>query len=102
VNNVVDREGSDRLRVVAARETLGLFGLFVFVWLLGFYDITPREIWVVDFPALVAAFFLDTLAFNEFGIRENSVFYPALVVFLYLQAVVLVAGVRWFWSRVKQ
>ncbi|MFC7203723.1 hypothetical protein ACFQJC_09365 [Haloferax namakaokahaiae] len=101
MSTVLNRDSSGWVRVVTARETLVLFVLLVLVWALGFYELVPIEIWVIDFPALVAAFFLDTLASNEFGIRENSVFYPALVVCLYLQALVLVAGVRWLRSRTK-
>ncbi len=90
------------MQIATARETLALFLLFGAVWLVGFYDVLPKEIWIIDFPALVAAFFLDTLAFNEFGIQGNVVFYLMLVVSLSLQAVVLMAGVRLFRNRLEQ
>jgi hypothetical protein len=81
-------------RLAVARETLAVFVVLVVAWATGFYDVLPKEVWVVDFPALAAAYFLDTLAFNEFGIRENAVFYPALAVFVYLEAMVVASILR--------
>ncbi len=82
--------------MATAPETVAAFALFVLAWGAGFAGILPIEVWVIDFPALALAFFLDTLAFNEFGIRENSVFYPALAVAMYLEAMLVGAVIRWW------
>ncbi|ELZ86004.1 hypothetical protein C453_09313 [Haloferax elongans ATCC BAA-1513] len=82
-------------RVAVAPETIVTFAVLALAWLLGFVGVLPQEVWVVDFPALAVAFFLDTLAYNEFGIRENTVFYPALALFGYLEAIVVGAVIRW-------
>ena len=83
------------LRLAAAPETLLTFVVLGLAWGSGAAGILPKEVWVVDFPALAVAFFVDTLAYNEFVVRENSVFYPALAVSLYLEALVVGAVVRW-------
>lgn len=83
------------VRLASAPETLATFAVLVLAWGAGFVGVLPKEVWVVDFPALAVAFVLDTLAFNEFGVRANSVFYPALAVSLYLEAMVVGALVRW-------
>ncbi|WP_115891260.1 hypothetical protein [Haloferax sp. Atlit-48N] len=82
------------VRLATDRATVAVFAALAAVWAVGFVGVVPREIWVVDYPALVAAFFFDTLAANEFGVRETAVFYPALAVFGYLQAMVFVAAGR--------
>ncbi|KAB1188568.1 MULTISPECIES: hypothetical protein [Haloferax] len=87
------------LRVAVAPETFATFLVLALAWVAGFVGVLPKEVWVVDFPALAGALFFDTLAFNEFGIRENAVFYPALVVFGYLEAMVVVAGVQYLRRR---
>ncbi|GGC57849.1 hypothetical protein [Haloferax sulfurifontis] len=86
-------------RLASDWTTLAVFAVLAAVWAVGFFDVLPKEIWVVDYPALVAAFFFDTLAANEFGARETSVFYPALAVFGYLQAMLVVAVARWLRGR---
>ncbi|ELZ91184.1 hypothetical protein C440_12759 [Haloferax mucosum ATCC BAA-1512] len=82
-------------RVATASETVVAFALLAVAWVGGFVGILPKEVWILNAPALAVAFFLDTLAFNEFGIRARTVFYPALVVFGYAEAMVVGAVVRW-------
>jgi len=86
-------------RLATARATLAVFAALAVVWAVGFVGVVPIEIWVLDFPALAAAFFFDTLAANEFGVRETVVFYPALAVFGYLEAMLVVAVARWLRGR---
>ncbi|ELZ77121.1 hypothetical protein DEQ92_01740 [Haloferax sp. Atlit-6N] len=81
-------------RLATDRATVAVFAVLAAAWAVGFFGVLPKEIWFVDFPALVAAFFFDTLAANEFGVRETATFYPALAVFGYLQAMLVVAVVR--------
>ncbi|WP_411963300.1 hypothetical protein [Haloferax sp. YSMS24] len=83
------------LRLASAPETLATFAVLVVAWGAGFAGVLPKEVWVVDFPALAVAMLLDTFAYNEFGIRENAVFYPVFAVSLYLEAMVVGAAVRW-------
>ena len=90
-----DSIGRRLWRVAVAPETIIAFAVLAFAWLLGFVGVLPKEVWVVDFPALAVAFVLDTLAYNEFGVRENTVFYPALALFGYLEAMVAGAVIRW-------
>ncbi|POG54812.1 hypothetical protein [Haloferax marisrubri] len=82
------------VRLATTRATVAVFAGLAAVWAVGFFGVVPIEIWVVDYPALVAAFFFDTLAANEFGVRETATFYPALAVFGYLQAMLVVAVAR--------
>jgi len=82
------------VRLATDRTTLAVFAALAAVWAVGFFGVVPIEIWVVDYPALVAAFFFDTLAANEFGVRETAIFYPALAVFGYLQAMLVVTVAR--------
>ncbi|ELZ82201.1 hypothetical protein KU306_11690 [Haloferax larsenii] len=90
-----DASMSRRLwRVAVAPETIVAFAVLALAWLLGFVGALPKEVWVVDFPALAVAFFLDTLAYNEFGVRANTVFYPALALVGYLEAMVVGAVIR--------
>lgn len=82
-------------RLATAPETLVTFAVLLSAWAGGATGLLPTVVWVVDFPALAVAFFLDTLAYNEFGVRENAVFYPALGVSLYLEALLVAAALRW-------
>ncbi|WP_148413529.1 hypothetical protein [Haloferax sp. KTX1] len=81
-------------RLATDRATLAVFAVLAAAWAVGFFGVVPIEIWVLDYPALVAAFFFDTLAANEFGVRETAMFYPTLAVFGYLQAMAVVAVAR--------
>ncbi|KAB1194397.1 hypothetical protein GJR96_13490 [Haloferax sp. MBLA0076] len=94
MSDIATRFARGAVRLATAPETLAVFVVLVLAWGAGFVGVLPKEVWIVDFPALAAAFFLDTLAFNEFGVGENTVFYSALVVFGYVQAMLVATGVR--------
>ncbi|KTG07661.1 hypothetical protein [Haloferax profundi] len=94
MSDSANRFGRGAVRLATAPETLVVFAVLVLAWVTGFVGVLPKEVWIVDFPALAAAFFLDTLASNEFGVGEHTAFYPALAVFAYVQAMLVVTGVR--------
>ncbi|KAB1196398.1 MULTISPECIES: hypothetical protein [Haloferax] len=83
------------VRLATARETVTVFVVLLLAWGAGFAGVLPKEVWVVDFPALAVAMLVDTFAFNEFSIRGGSVFYPALAVGMYLEAIVVGGAIRW-------
>ena len=83
-----------------SRASVALFVAFLVMWGVGFEtELAPPELFFPLFPAAVAAFFLDTVAYNQLGLRVPWLFYPLLVVCLYAEAVLLVALARWIRRR---
>lgn len=62
----------------------------------------PEETTVVAWPALAAAFLLDTALYNEAGIVVGGAgFWALTVVGCYVEAIVVVAVARWIRRRVE-
>lgn len=78
-----------------ARTTLALTGALVIVVAVARLTPLPESLSVVGWPALGAAFFIDTLAYNEAGIRVGDAgFWSLFVVGCYLEAIGLVVVTR--------
>ncbi|WP_348612483.1 hypothetical protein [Halobaculum rarum] len=90
------------LRATAtARATLGVTGALLTVLALAQLTPLPAEATVVAWPALAAAFLVDTALYNEAGIVVGDAgFWALAVVGCYVEAVVAVSIVRWIRRRV--
>jgi hypothetical protein len=84
-------------RAATSRATLGAFALFLAAWAAFAAGVAPGELFFPLFPAFAAAFFLDTVAHNQFGLRASWLFYPLAFASLYAEA----ACVGWVVSRIR-
>lgn len=84
---------------VTDRLTLGIAAVLLAMWVGFDAGVGPGELYAPLFPALAAAFFLDTVAYNQFGLRLPWLFYALGVVCLYAEAACLGAAVRWVRRR---
>lgn len=84
-----------------ARATLAVTATLLTVLALARVTPLPEEATVVAWPALAAAFLLDTALYNEAGIAVGDAgFWALAVVGCYVEAVVIVALTRWIRRRV--
>ncbi|QZY00277.1 hypothetical protein [Halobaculum rubrum] len=84
-----------------ARATLGVTAALLTVLALARATPLPAETTVVAWPALAAAFLLDTALYNEAGIVVGDAgFWALAVVGCYVEAIAVVAVARWVRRRV--
>lgn len=84
-------------RAATSRATLGVFALLLAAWAGFAAGVAPGELFFPLFPAFAAAFFLDTVAYNQLGLRAPWLFYPLAFACLYAEAVC----VGWVVRRVR-
>ncbi|RYJ14928.1 hypothetical protein ELS19_13825 [Halogeometricum borinquense] len=82
-----------------SRTSLAVFALLLLMW--GGFEarVAPGELFFPLFPAFAVAFFFDTVAYNQLGLRLPWLFYPLGTLFLYVEAVLVGGIVRWVRGR---
>ncbi|MFB9825777.1 hypothetical protein [Halobaculum roseum] len=89
-----------RAATTARRTVLAAAALVATVWLARLTPL-PDALSVVAWPALAAAFLLDTALYNELGVAVGDAgFWALAVVGCYVEAVAVVAVADWIRSRV--
>jgi hypothetical protein len=78
-----------------SRTSLVVFGLLLAMWVGFRASIAPGGLFFALFPAFGLAFFLDTVAYNQLGLRLPWLMSVLTGVCLYVEAVCLGAFVRW-------
>jgi len=74
--------------------TLAVFVVIGSVVALAEWGLLFREALLVGAPAIVATLLLDTFIYNEFLIRTGESIWLLIYVFLFVQSVIVAAGIR--------